>query len=353
MKINRFYNGVTRAFQALFALVAAAILGGSAVNGGEVNQPGDSVEAMAVSAPASGNVSAKNDVMILPAVKAQFSADSFYKLPTNPKAATSTGRISVNPLNAQFPDISLFVTVLDASGNTVSNLAQTDFTVWEQSSAELTATPEVITGFEASAAPSGISFSLVCDVSGSMAGTPLANVKTAAINFLNNCTSADRGNLVRFSSFNQIALVRASDWIDQNGLNNLTVAINGLAAGGNTAFFDGTATGISSLSQEPSPKAVIVFTDGDSNNDHYYTANTLITLARNEGVPIYTIGLGNSVNTSMLTSVATQTGGSYHHTTSAADMGAVYAAIANEVRSSYTIHYRTHNPNYEIGRAHV
>ena len=268
-----------------------------------------------------------------------------------PKGAGNS-RVSVSPLATQFPDISLFVTVLDTNGSSVTGLPQAAFQIQEQSSSEATPTTETLTSFQAATTPAGISFSLVCDVSGSMASyNKLEDAKAAAIRFLTNCTGVDRGNLVTFSSGNEISLVQASDWVsadsDHNGTNNLTQAILGLYAMDNTALFDGTATGITSLSQEPTPKAVIVFTDGLANDDRVYNINTVITKARNEGVPIYTIGLGADADTTTLQILATNTGGSFHYAPTAQDMAAVYAAIAREVRSTYLMHYTTHNPSYD------
>ena len=319
---------------------------------------GEAAKALAVSAsvPVSQPVNYPGEGLIQPTAKSQEPFNPALALPTPASKAAgksgSSGLITVNPLATQFPDISLFVTVLDASSNVVTGLGQSAFTVTEQSSAEGSATTEKIIGFQM-ATNQGISFSLVCDVSGSM-GMPinkLNDAKTAAINFLANAGSRDRGNLVTFSSYNEVQTVLASDWVsadsNHDGVNNLTEAIQGLGALDSTALFDGTALGIASLSQEPTPKAVIVFTDGLANDDVLYTINTVITKARNEGVPLYTIGLGSDADTNVLTTMAQQTGGTFHYAPTAADMAAVYQAIAREVRSSYQLRYTTHNPNYD------
>ncbi|MCX6927825.1 MAG: VWA domain-containing protein [Verrucomicrobia bacterium] len=260
--------------------------------------------------------------------------------------------MSVNPLATEFPAIYLYLTVLDDGGNAVTNLTQNDFYVWEQASGESNAVAEAITSFgETSGGGAGISFSLVFDVSGSMAGTPLADAKQAAISFLANTAASDRGNLVQFSSYNEVSLVLASDWVtadaDHDGSSNLQEAIQSLVSLDNTALYDGAAKGVESLSQEPKPKAVIMFTDGGENDSVTYKANTLIAKANNEGVPIYTIGLGVGANTNLLTNLAVQTGGSFRYAPTAADMTAVYNAIAKEVRSRFVLGYRTHNTNFD------
>ncbi|MCL5096065.1 MAG: VWA domain-containing protein [Candidatus Omnitrophica bacterium] len=265
---------------------------------------------------------------------------------------TNAGLVVVNPMNWQFPDMTLYVTVLDGEGNAVTGLSEESFTVWEQSSAETVPTRQTLTRFrEIAGGEAGISFSLVFDVSGSMAGQPLEDAKAAAIHFLENCTEADRGNLVEFSSQNEVSMVLPSGWVladsNRDGQTDLQEAIAGRVALDNTAIYDGTSVGIGSLSQEPTPRAVIVFTDGLSNDDAVYDINGVITKARNEGVPLYTIGVGDSIDQEVLRTMAEQTGGTYHFAPTASEMAAVYSTIAREVRSQYTIGYTTQNPDYD------
>jgi VWFA-related protein len=272
--------------------------------------------------------------------------------PATKRQPNSGARVSVSPLATEFPAIYLYLTVLDDGGNAVTHLTQNDFYVWEQASGESNAVAEAITSFgETSGGGAGISFSLVFDVSGSMSATPLTDPKQAAITLLANTAPSDRGNLVQFSSYNEVSLVLASDWVtadaDHHGISNLQEAIQSLMSLNNTALFDGAANGVESLSQEPKPKAVAMFTDGGENSSVTYNANTLIAKANNEGVPIYTIGLGAGADNTLLTSLATQTGGSYHYAPTAADLAAVYSAIAKEVRSRYVLGYRTHNTNFD------
>ena len=177
------------------------------------------------------------------------------------------------------------------------------------------------------------------------------DAKTAAISFLDNCTPAGRGNLVEFASSDEVDIVLPSGWVtadsDHDGQPDLQEAIASRVALDATALFDGTAKGIESLSQEPTPKAVIVFTDGEANDDVQFDVNSVIAKARNEGVPLYTIGLGDGAAEDVLRNLAEQTSGSYHLAPTAADMATVYRAIAREGRSGYALRYTTHNPYYD------
>ena len=257
--------------------------------------------------------------------------------------------ITVNPLATGFPNIILYTTVLDAGGNAITGSNQNAFTVTEQSTDETSAVTETITSFtETVSGSSRISFSLVFDLSGSMTGARLADAKTAANNFLTKVNPRDRGNLTVFSGSGTERIIIASDWVgtdnDGNGSFDIIDAVNTLTASGGTAVYDGTAKGIDSLSQEPVPKAVIVFTDGATGGD-VYTEDTVIIKAKNEGVPLYTIGLG--LDPQNLKNMATNTGGKYYNAPSAQDMEGIYNSISQSVRSQYTIGYTTHNPNFD------
>lgn len=297
-----------------------------------------------------GEVYVEGEGFVEPTAKSQepFNPQLLLQRPAEGGRTTSSlpsYSITVNPLATSFPNIIINVTVLDNSGNSVTGLTQGDFSITEKSTSESSATAETITSFSESASSgSGISFSLVFDVSGSMDGARLDDAKTAAINFLNNCGSIDRASLVKFSSSSDVKIVQMSDWVntdvDSNGTPDIIDAINGLSAGGGTAVYDGTAKGIETLSQEPSPKAVIVFTDGATSGDAL-SINMVIAKANNEGVPLYTIGLGTDPQN--LKDMASSTGGAYHYAPSAQEMSDIYASIAQDIRSQYTIGYTSHN----------
>jgi VWFA-related protein len=267
-------------------------------------------------------------------------------------AISGGNTVTVNPLATSFPNIVLYVTVLDASGNAVAGKVQGDFTLTEKSALETSAVTETITSFAESRTSAGISVALVFDASSTMSGQRFADSKAAAISFINNCGPNDRVALIKFSNIAEI--IMPSDFANadnnRNGTSDIIEAINGMTLVNMTALNDGTAKGIEALSQEPSPKAVIVFTDGGENYSSGHNTNEVIADAQNQGVPLYTIGLGITGNASYedpLRNWATATGGSYYSAPSATDMAAIYNGIARNMRSQYTIGYTTHNPAFD------
>ncbi len=280
----------------------------------------------------------------LPSVKSQEPLDTrLYR--------QSDSNIAVSILSDDFPDIVLHVTVSDSTGNPVSGLTKNDFVLTEQSQTETASKSQVITCFEEGGESTKISFSLVFDISGSMENqNRLPDAKTAAVNFLKNTQPGDRASLVTFSGCNQGGIVIPAAEVDSDSNNNnipdIIEAIQALTIIDRTAVYDGISNGLDSISQEPFPKGVIVFTDGDSNDDCHYNINTVIQKAKDLGIPVYTIGL-QSIMGAQLTAIAEATGGYYREAPTAADMEQIYDDIAQSIRGQYTLCYTSHNPSLD------
>jgi len=260
----------------------------------------------------------------------------------------SDSSIAVSIFSEGFPDIVLHVTVSDSSGNPVGGLKKEDFVLAEQSQTETASVTQSLTCFEESGESTKISFALVFDISGSMESeNRLPDAKTAAVNFLSNVQPGDRASLVTFSGCGQggtvIAVSEVSRDSNFNGVTDIAEAIQTLTIIDRTAVYDGIANGLDSISGEPFPKGLIVFTDGDSNDDCHYSISTVIQKAKNLGIPVFTIGM-QSVFTSQLRVLAEETGGYYREAPTLADMEGIYADIAQSIRGQYTLCYTSRNP---------
>jgi uncharacterized protein YegL len=152
---------------------------------------------------------------------------------------------------------------------------------------------------------------LVLDRSGSMAGAPLAALKTAAKSFVDIIDQATDGALndviangsrVGIVSFSTNATVDVPLTTNADALRD---AIDALVAGGTTNHTD-AITGQAQLagSNPTNSKEMIIFTDGVSVPS---TANGLTAAAnaRAAGTIIYSIGLGTSLDTGQLAAWAT------------------------------------------------
>ena len=74
---------------------------------------------------------------------------------------------------------------------------------------------------------------------------------------------------------------------------------------------------------------IIALTDGEDSNSDDGAYDQIIADCVAHQIPIYTIGLGSSVNTSLLTKLATYTGGTYIHIQNADDLPQVFNRIEN------------------------
>ncbi len=257
---------------------------------------------------------------------------------------------------SQFPDIVLYVTVLGASGEPVTGLTQSDFALMEQSELENLPEAEALTCFEEIQAGPGVSFSFVFDISQSMAErNKIDDSKAAAADFLNNVIPDDRASLVSFSGCNETDVVLPVDSVqrdsDGDGVSNMAEGVDDISTtDGQTALFDGIGAAINSLDQEPSPRGVIVFTDGNSNADCVYSANDVIQEANLRGMPVYIIGIGvteGSDTETTLHEIADQTGGLYRSDPTLQDMTEVYEDLSERIANQYILCYTSHNPDYD------
>lgn len=194
-----------------------------------------------------------------------------------------------------------------------------------------------------------VDVALVIDRSGSMAflGTappqPLTDVKSAARYFTDQLEGNTLYSLVSFAN-------EASDPIDATldaGLETIKRAINNISiatVGGvqNTNIGAGILVARDELNsvrhRKDANKAVVLLTDGVPNlptktgaqNYPETYALEVANLARQDGISIYTIGLGKDINTNLLRTLATTTTEAYF-APSAEELKSIYEQIAIKI----------------------
>jgi len=182
---------------------------------------------------------------------------------------------------------------------------------------------------------------VVMDVSGSMEEdnpTRLFLAKTAANSFIDNLRSSDQSGLV---SFNRTATLNKNLSYDHTVTKSI---ISGLTAGGSTnmgAAIDKANNELMSVANNLQlAKVEILLTDGKANRPNgdgfnENPADVALVLAKSleaaeNGIMIYTIGLGSDVNTGMLQTIADNTGGKYYFSPTSNDLNGIFSQIAAE-----------------------
>jgi hypothetical protein len=269
-----------------------------------------------------------------------FALAGCFSNPTDPitSAAGGGGNIPVNTSDTTTTDINasysqadsngVYLSIRDQDGNALgasyfnSNNFQVVYNGTQISSGSITVGT-------ASSSGQSISSSLVLDYSGSMSGYT-GDLETAAVSFVNNMQTADRGEVIKFdNTIQQVQTYTA----DKNALR--TAITNVVSLSGTTAFFDATYLGVSNTIPEPGQRAVIAFTDGVDNSSTR-TMGELTQYARSNGIPIYTIGFGGA-DITVLQAIADQTNGICEIAGASTDLASIYQRIAGILNNTIII----------------
>ncbi len=115
-------------------------------------------------------------------------------------------------------------------------------------------------------------------------------------------------------------------------LDNLVVGM----AGERTAIGDAIGIGVQNLRKRPeASRILILLTDGDDTASHIPPIEAA-KIAKSDGIKIYTIGVGNKLDESLLEQMATMTGGMYYKVTNVDDLQHVYTQIDQLEKSEAT-----------------
>lgn len=166
---------------------------------------------------------------------------------------------------------------------------------------------------------------ILIDESGSMSSSDPNGIRKDAAKKLSNAMgTADKAAVVAFDSSARLLTGFTSDKsvidnaIDQAGENGGTDMYNGLSVCFD--LFNGTSS---------ANRVIVLLTDGDSYGSFDYE-----TAAKDKGVKIYTVGLGEDVNEEELQDIANRTGGKYYFADIAEDLLEIYDDLADVVVNS-------------------
>ena len=192
-----------------------------------------------------------------------------------------------------------------------------------------------------------MSIALLYDVSGSMqtklgAVTRIQAAHDAGVDFLNGLLDleglqdeASVFSFEHFSNFQQLIGFTT----DKAALKN---AVPISSPGAYTCFYNGLAHTLTSVIARPKRKAIIALTDGEDNcPDGTYNHINVAQMAKDAGIPIFTVGIG-SADATILSYIANQTGGSYFTADNNSDLIQVYRQIATLLSKNVDLAFTLH-----------
>jgi VWFA-related protein len=238
--------------------------------------------------------------------------------------------------------VSLNITVMDAANHYLTDLEQSDFSVFEDG------VQQDILFF--TRRPQPVAMSLLLDSSASMEAK-LDTLQTAATNFVRRLKPADLAQVIDFDSRVSIRQGFTSNHAE------LESAIRQSVSGGSTSLHNAIYISLKELAkikaqneEDVRRQALVVFSDGEDTSS-LVSFEEVLELAKRSETSIYTIALrGNDTNTRgfreaefVMRQLAQETGGRSFFPSRIEDLDGVYAQIGDELASQYTLGYSSKN----------
>jgi len=257
-----------------------------------------------------------------------------------PAQTPTTGR--QGPFRAGIDVVSLSVTVMDGVNRYITDLDEKDFWVFEDG------VRQDLTFFNRRQQP--VALSLLLDSSASMEDK-LGTLQIAATNFVRRLKTNDIAQVIDFDSR---VVIRQAFTSNQD---ELVESINDVSSGGSTSLHNAIYIALKELGkvralsdEDIRRQALIVFSDGEDTSS-LVSFEEVLDLAKRSETSIYTIALrGNDTQTRgfreaefVMRQLAQETGGRSFFPAKIEDLNGVYAQIADELASQYTLGYVSKN----------
>jgi Ca-activated chloride channel family protein len=266
---------------------------------------------------------------------------------TGTSEAVTALAVRVNQVETACPGnaATAFVSVTDQGGFPVTGLGINNFRVLEN------ATALTLTGAQhVDAAYRPLALAAVVDNSASITSQPVAftDVKNGFTALFNEMRANDVGELIAFGSTFAVRVAFPSPSNTSNPTNkDALVAGLGVAWSGeaNSLLYDSVVRAIDGAAlQTAYRRAVVVATDGIDEGvtpGVRLSTNTLadvIARATSRRVPVYTIGIGTQVNATVLSDMASRTGGVFFQASTSQNLATIYQQLASLLfRNQYVL----------------
>jgi len=237
-------------------------------------------------------------------------------------------------------EVVLHATVVDEQRHLVPNLDRNVFTVFESG------TRQTITSFHRDDVP--VEMGIVIDNSGSMR-EKRDKVNEAVLNLIHESNPEDEIFVVNFSK---------DGYLDQDFTSNVNLlrdALHKVSMQGSTALYDAIVASSVHLRNNAhlDNKVLLVITDGRDNASRETLQEARLRLQQKNGPTLYVIGLlGDGLepkDREVLGALADSSGGAAFFPRSLAELDDISRTIGHDIRSRYTIGYKSTNPRQDSG----
>ncbi len=255
----------------------------------------------------------------------------------SPSAPVNTDEASVvitGANEAGFPEIAVDFEVKRPDGSYLLDATKDDFHVTENG----VESPIVRLLAPATRDAKPITVVLVVDRSKSMEEEDrIGALKRAVTRFLDGLPKGSRVAVVAFGTDVQLIAPFTEKFAEVGR------SVDRLRASGATRYYDAVAEALELIKGEPGRRAVLAMTDGEDTFSQSADLDSVIAAARRLGLPIHTLGLGteDEIESDALKKLARETRGQYYSARQADQLRAIYEQLAERLRSSYTLVYRT------------
>lgn len=241
---------------------------------------------------------------------------------------------------ARFPEVDVYVSVTDANGQPVKNFRPEDFKLEEDGQ------PVDLIQVSGAGEQGPVTAVLVIDKSGSMNhANKMKAAREAAIAFVQLMRPGDVTGVIAFNT--QVTTVQPLTQ-DKEAL---IAAIKGIKAVDDTAMYDALHAASAMLEPVSGRKAIILVTDG-MNTAGQRTREETLALVGEQGISIYTIGLGDpsqgtetyaGIDEPTLKAIAEESGGVYIFAPNPEDLRSLYELLSLRLQNEYKLTYRSPN----------
>lgn len=185
----------------------------------------------------------------------------------------------------------------------------------------------------------GLNIMLCLDLSGTMSGKPLQTMKNAVLRYLDEMRNVDKLAIIGFADSYELISDFSSD------KNYLKKKVQELTTSGTkTALYYAAYQGLIKLrdNKDMAGKILLLIGDGkDETTASSYNLEDVINLAKNEGIPIFTIGYSKIDKSYLriLEKMSEQTGGKFYDSPSDDDLQKQYNKLYEQILNIYILSY--------------